>query len=62
MENDERLVRYTAAEHDGLEDQTDYDRVRAIFEEALEASIDHDEEGEFDWSAVRFGIPAPSSS
>lgn len=38
---------------------TDYARLNAMTEEALEASIDVDDEGEFDWSAGQPGIPAP---
>ncbi len=63
MENNEHIVRYTADELDGMlrrgEDQTDWDRVRAMTEEELEASIDHDEEGEFDWNTIQVGIPGP---
>ncbi|MDP9357941.1 MAG: BrnA antitoxin family protein [Chloroflexota bacterium] len=63
MENNEHIFRYTADELDGMlrrgEDQTDWDRVRAMTEEELEASIDHDEEGEFDWNTIQVGIPGP---
>jgi uncharacterized protein (DUF4415 family) len=63
MENNEHIVRYTAEELDDMlrrgEDQTDWARVKAMTEEELEASIDHDEEGEFDWSTVQVGIPGP---
>ena len=59
MANNERIVRFTAAELDDLEDLTDFDRVRAMTEEELEAAIDQDEEGEFDWSTVQVGIPGP---
>lgn len=58
-----RIVRYTAAEIDDMlrrgEDQTDYARVAAMTDEELEASIDHGEEGEIDWSTVQVGIPGP---
>ncbi len=63
MQNNERIVRYTADEIDAMrqrgEDQTDWARVDAMTEEELEASIDHDEEGEIDWSTVQVGIPGP---
>ncbi len=63
MQKSERIVQYTAAEIDEMrrrgEDRTDYARVDAMTEEELEASIDWDEEGEFDWSTVQVGIPGP---
>lgn len=63
MRNNESFVRYTAEELDDLlrrgEDRTDFARVRAMEEEELEAAIDRDEEGEFDWSTVQVGIPSP---
>jgi uncharacterized protein (DUF4415 family) len=63
MQKSERIVRYTAAEIDEMlrrgEDQTDWERVRNLTEEELEASIDYEEEGEFDWSNVMVGIPGP---
>ncbi len=61
MQNTGRTVRYTAAELDDMlgrgEDQTDFARVDAMTEEELEASIDKDEEGEFDWGTVQVGFP-----
>ncbi len=63
MQNNEHIVRYTADEIDAMrgrgEDQTDWARVDALTEEELEASIDRDEEGEFDWNTVQVGIPVP---
>ena len=63
MQKKGTTVRYTAEELDELlhrgESQTDWARVDAMTEEELEASIDTDEEGEFDWSTVRVGIPRP---
>ncbi|MDP9379331.1 MAG: BrnA antitoxin family protein [Chloroflexota bacterium] len=63
MQNNEHTVRYTADEIDEMrrrgEDQSDWARVDALTEEELEASIDHDEEGEIDWSTVQVGIPGP---
>jgi hypothetical protein len=52
MPNDERIVRFTADEIDEMrrrgEDRTDVARLDAMTEEELDASIDKDEEGEFD--------------
>jgi len=63
MGNDERIVRYTADElrvmRERGESQTDWAYLDALSDEDLEASIDHEEEGEFDWSAVQVGIPGP---
>ncbi len=63
MQNNEHTVRSTADEIDAMrrrgESQTDWARVDAMTEEELEASIDHDEEGEIDWSTVQVGIPGP---
>lgn len=51
-----RIVRYTAEEIDAMlargESQTDWERVRNMTEEELEASIDFEEEGEIDWASV----------
>lgn len=61
MSNEERIIRYTAEEIDEMirrgESQTDWARVDAMTEEELEASIDVEEEGEFDWDNVYVGIP-----
>jgi len=63
MQSDESIARYTADELDEMlrrgEDRTDYAYLDALTEEELEASIDHDEEGEIDWSTVQVGIPGP---
>ncbi len=63
MKNNEHIVRYTVEEIDEMlrrgESQTEWARFDAMTEEELEASIDHDEEGEFDWSTVQVGIPGP---
>ena len=62
-QNEERIVRYTSEEirqmRERGEDQTDWARVDAMTEEELEASIDHEEEGEPDWSTLTVGIPGP---
>lgn len=54
MENEERIVRYTLAEllckNARGESKTDWARLDAMTEEELEASIDWEDEGEFDLS------------
>ena len=63
MTRDNQTVRYSAeelAEKRRLgESLSDWDRVRNMTEEELEASIDVEEEGEIDWATVQIGIPAP---
>ncbi len=60
MQRSERIVRYTADELEAMrqrgESQTDFAYLDALTEEELEASIDHEEEGEFDWSTARPGL------
>jgi uncharacterized protein (DUF4415 family) len=41
------------------DDLTDWDRVKALTEEEIEAAIDHEDEGEFDWDNVIVGVPLP---
>jgi uncharacterized protein (DUF4415 family) len=57
----ERNVRYSAEEIDAMrrrgESRTDWAYVDALTEEELEASIDFEEEGEFDLSTAQPGIP-----
>jgi hypothetical protein len=66
MQNDESIVRYTANEIDEMarrgEDQTDCDRVRTMTDAEIEAAIDLKDEGEFDWSTARIGIPDRSGA
>jgi hypothetical protein len=63
MQNSESISRYTAEELREMRaaglSQTDWARIDAMTEEELEASIDHEEEGEFDWSNVMTEIPGP---
>ncbi len=63
MQKSKGIVRYTADELDEMlrrgEDRTDWARVDALTEEELEASIDHDDEGTFDWSATQIDTPGP---
>jgi|SRR5680860_906462 len=62
MQKSGTIVRYTTEEIEemlrGGEDKTDWDRVRLMTDEEVEASIDHELEGEFDWSKAQAGIPA----
>jgi uncharacterized protein (DUF4415 family) len=61
MAKSERIVSYSAEQIDEMlargESRTDWARVDAMTEEELEASIDLEEEGEFDWSSVQIGFP-----
>jgi uncharacterized protein (DUF4415 family) len=63
MEKNERIVRYTAdelaAKRRRGETKTDYARLDAMTDEELEASIDHEDEGEFDWDNAFIGFPGP---
>lgn len=66
MLKNECIVSYTASEVAEMlqrgEDQTDVERVLALTEEELEASIDHEEEGIVDWSTTTVTIPRPKVS
>ncbi len=61
MEKNERVVRCTAEEMKEMvrrgESQTDWDRVRALTDEEIEASIDFEDEGRFDFSTAVPGLP-----
>jgi uncharacterized protein (DUF4415 family) len=61
MQKSERIVRYTANEIDQKvnqgEDLTDWERIDALTEEELEASIDKEVEGHFDLSTAYPGLP-----
>lgn len=61
MENEEHIVRYTLAELKEMrargESLTDWARFDAITDEELEASIDWEEEGEFDLTKAFAGLP-----
>lgn len=63
MQKREHTMSYTEAEIDDMlrrgESQTDWARVDAMTEEELDASIDPDDEGDFDWTTVHIGIPGP---
>ncbi len=61
MGNLEHFVRHTTEELQGMrasgEDQTNWERVDAQSEVELEATIDQQDEGDFDWSKVEIGMP-----
>ncbi len=61
MKKNERVVRYTAEEMEEMvrrgESQTDWDRVRALTDEEIEASIDFEDEATFDFSEAIPGLP-----
>jgi uncharacterized protein (DUF4415 family) len=63
MQKSERIVRYTAEEIDEMlrrgEDRSNFERIDALTEEELEASIDIEEEGEIDWDTIQVGLPLP---
>ncbi len=61
MQKSERIVRYTDEELDEMirrgEDKTNWERLDALTDEEIEASIDYEEEGVPDMSVVYVGIP-----
>jgi len=63
MQKTERIVRYTADELEDMirrgEDLTDWERVRKLTDEEIEASIDFEDEGTFDLSKGQPGLPPP---
>ena len=58
------LARYTASEIDELirngEDRTDWKRVHNLTFEEIEASVDFEDEGVFDFDLAYKGLPGPS--
>ncbi len=66
MAKSERIVQYTADEIDEMrrrgESRTDWARVDAMTEEELEASIDYEDEGEFDLSTLQARHPGSPSA
>ena len=63
MTSESTTVRYTADELEVMrrrgEERTNVEAVKALTEEALEASIDHAEEGAIDWSTLSIELPRP---
>ena len=61
MQKKEHIVSYSSEEIVAMiargESRTDWKRLAELTDEEIEASIDHEEEGEFDWSTVYVGIP-----
>lgn len=56
MRRDGNIVSYTADELDEMlkngEDLTDWDRVKALTDEEIEAAVDFEDEGYFDWETA----------
>ncbi|MDQ3693335.1 MAG: BrnA antitoxin family protein [Chloroflexota bacterium] len=63
MENEENIVSYTMDELQAMnargEGKTNWDRPRTMTDEELEATIDWEEEGEWDLDSARPDIPGP---
>jgi uncharacterized protein (DUF4415 family) len=63
MQKSEHIVRYTADEIDEKlrrgGDRTDWERVQNLTYEEIEASVDFEDEGTFDWSTARADMPQP---
>ncbi len=63
MKNNEHIVSYTVEEIVDMlrrgEDRTDYNYLDSMTEDELEASIDHEEEGAFDWNTIQIDFPGP---
>ncbi len=61
MTTNEEIRRYTSEEIDTMracgDDATDWQRIDALTDKEVEASIDHEDEGHFDWSKVEVGMP-----
>lgn len=61
MQKNERIVRYTGDELDDMirrgETETDWERVNNLTYEEIEASVDFEDEGTFDWSQAQPGLP-----
>jgi len=63
MRRDGDIVSYTSDElremRERGEDLTDWERVKSLTDEEIEAATDYEDEGEFDWDNVIVGIPMP---
>ena len=63
MPKSEHIVSYTAQDlremRAGGEDKTDWARVQALTHEEIEASIDFEDEGEFDFNKASANYPLP---
>ncbi len=61
MGNQEHVVQHTTEELQQMrasgQDQTNWKQVDAQSEAELEATIDQEDEGDFDWSKVEIGMP-----
>jgi uncharacterized protein (DUF4415 family) len=65
MRREGNIVRHTSEELDAKiaagEDRTDWERVRSMTDEEIEANVDEEDEGTFDYSTVYIGIPGLKS-
>lgn len=63
MQKSEHIVRYTRQELDEMlrrgEDRSNDERLAALTEAEIEASIDIEEEGEIDWDTLQTDLPVP---
>ena len=63
MRKSKGISRYTAEEIEAMRrrglDRTDASKVDAMTNAELEARVQADDEGGFDWSAAKVGFPAP---
>ncbi len=63
MENEENIVSYTMDELKAMnargDGKTNWDRLRTMTDEELEATIDWEEEGEWDLDSARPDVPGP---
>jgi uncharacterized protein (DUF4415 family) len=63
VRREDNIVGYTVNELKEMrkrgEDLTDWERVNALTDEEIEAAIDYEDEGVFDWDNVIVGIPLP---
>jgi uncharacterized protein (DUF4415 family) len=63
VRREDNIVGYTVNELKEIrkrgEDLTDWERVKALTDEEIEAAIDYEDEGVFDWDNVIVGIPLP---
>lgn len=63
MQKSEHIVQYTRQELDEMlrrgEDRSNDERLAALTEAELEASIDIEEEGEIDWDTLQTTLPLP---
>jgi len=63
MRKSTHIVQHTADEITEMrargEDETDLERLASLDDTGLEAAIEGDDEGQFDWSNAQMGFPRP---